>query len=317
MLRMFGLSSQKHIRGTNIADLISPFQRSKATQCLKQVIEDGSVKDVQFTFVPSEGSSFPAEVSAALLRDHKGAPSSIICMTKDISERKHFDDERKRFSNYLERRVAERTAELENALSELESFSYSMSHDLRTPLRSIDGFAQAIIDEYGADLDEQGKDYVDRIRKASQTMATTIDNLIDLSRVTRRSRVNQEVDLSRCARSILTELEDGGKGRVVRTTVMDTPMVFGDQNLLTIAMRHLIENAWKFTDRNPYAKIEFGHEYLEGERVFYIRDNGVGFDMVHVSKLFQPFQRLHPTGDFPGQGVGLAMVKRIVPSPLW
>jgi light-regulated signal transduction histidine kinase (bacteriophytochrome) len=212
----------------------------------------------------------------------------------------------------LERRVRERTDALEGANAELEAFSYSVSHDLRAPLRALDGFSLALLEDYGDRLDADAADYLERIRGASQRMARLIDDLLMLSRVTRRDMTLGEVDLTALARTIGAELAADEPGRKVALTVAENMWVSGDAQLLDVAVRNLLGNAWKFTSRAQNAQVTVGVEDREGERVYYVRDNGAGFDAAYADKLFAPFQRLHGEDEFPGTGIGLATVQRIV-----
>ena len=212
----------------------------------------------------------------------------------------------------LERRVRARTDALEDANAELESFSYSVSHDLRAPLRALDGFSLALLEDYGDRLDGEAADYLGRIRGASQRMARLIDDLLMLSRVTRRGMTWEHVDLSASARAIGEDLAEDEPGRQVTFTVTPKMVVDGDAQLLDVALRNLLGNAWKFTSRTAGAQVDVGMETRGEDRVFFVRDNGAGFDSQYADKLFAPFQRLHGDDEFPGTGIGLATVQRIV-----
>jgi signal transduction histidine kinase len=212
----------------------------------------------------------------------------------------------------LEERVAERTRELEVINKDLEAFSYSVSHDLRAPLRSIDGFSHALLEDYADKLDAQGKDYLNRVRNGSQRMALLIDDILKLSRVSREKMVTGRVDLSALARSVASELQKSQPTRDVGFRIEDGVVVEGDQGLLKIVLDNLLGNAWKFTGRTQKALIEFGSQMMDGTKTYFVRDNGVGFDMAYASKLFTPFQRLHGPGEFPGTGIGLSIVQRVI-----
>ena len=196
---------------------------------------------------------------------------------------------------------------------ELESFSYSVSHDLRAPLRSIDGFSQAIVEDAGPALDEESRGHLDRIRTATRRMGQLIDDLLTLSKVTRAEMKHERVDLSDIAAQIVADLKRLGPGRLVDVTIAPGLTAAGDPQLVRLAMQNLIDNAWKFTGRRPHATIDVGSTKDEdGTSAFYVRDNGAGYDPNFAAKLFGPFQRLHPLAEFPGTGIGLATVKRIV-----
>jgi signal transduction histidine kinase len=207
---------------------------------------------------------------------------------------------------------AELVRDLEHKNRELESFSYAVSHDLRAPLRRIDSFSRAVLESQGARLDEAGQRFLSRVREASQHMSQLIDDVLHLSRVTRADLRDQEVDLSSIASLILTRLQESEPERKVEAKVRPGVLVTGDSQLLKIAMENLLGNAWKFTAREPESRIEFGMMQAGGEATYFVRDNGAGFDMTYTDRLFGPFQRLHPQGEFPGNGIGLATVQRII-----
>jgi len=215
----------------------------------------------------------------------------------------------------LEERNAElheREARLVAANAELDAFAYSVSHDLRAPLRSIDGFSQILLEDYGGVVDDAGKDALRRVRAATQRMGMLIDDLLRLSRVTRAELRIETVDLSELARDVGGDLRRGAPDRVVDLRIADGVVVQGDARLLRVVLENLIGNSWKYTGKVADPRIEFGAGNVDGERVFYVRDNGAGFDMRYVDKLFGVFQRLHAATEFEGTGVGLATVRRII-----
>lgn len=217
-----------------------------------------------------------------------------------------------RLNSELERRVVDRTAQLEAANRELEMFSYSVSHDLRAPLRHIDGFSQALIDEYAAKLNTTGREYLDRLRKSSRRMMDMIDALLELSRHTRGKIVKESVDLSALAQEVGAQLARSQPERQVDFQVAEGVVVRGDARLLRVVLEHLLGNAWKFTEQREDARVEFLTTQMEGRLACAVRDNGAGFDMAYADKLFSPFQRLHAQDEFPGRGIGLAIVRRII-----
>jgi PAS domain S-box-containing protein len=212
----------------------------------------------------------------------------------------------------LERSVAERTVELTAVNRELEAFSYSVSHDLRAPLRALDGFSQVLLEDYAEKIDQQGRDYLGRIRAASQRMSHLIDDLIQLSRVTRSELRRDEVDFSALVSEVAAEIQDREPGRSVEVAIDAGVRVRGDARLLRVALMNLVGNAFKFTRDAPHPRVEVGVTAGAEGRVYHVRDNGAGFDMAYAGKLFQPFQRLHARTEFEGTGIGLATVQRIV-----
>lgn len=212
----------------------------------------------------------------------------------------------------LETRVEERTRELREANQEMEAFSYSVSHDLRAPLRSIEGFSQIILERYEDQVDAQGQDYLRRIRNAVGRMERLIDDILRLSRLSRASMILEEVDLSALAREVVEGLREREPDRTVETTIQPGLSAWADRELLRAILENLIGNGWKFTSKRPDGRVEVGA--LPGDRddLFYVRDNGAGFNPAYAHKLFKPFQRLHSEKMFPGTGIGLALVQRIV-----
>jgi PAS domain S-box-containing protein len=246
------------------------------------------------------------------LLDEAGRPYAVAGISTDITDRKRAEDEVQRLNAELERRVRERTAELEASTDELDAFAYSVSHDLRAPLRSIEGFSQILIEDYADRLDEEGREYLYRVQANVTRMAQLIDDLLDLSRATRTELHRERVDLAALAGEIVAELRDTDPGRIVGVAIGDDLAGLGDPHLVRLVMHNLLANAWKFTSHRESAAIEVGSRTEGGEQVYFVRDNGAGFDMRYAAKLFDPFQRLHATTDFEGSGIGLAIVHRII-----
>lgn len=245
------------------------------------------------------------ERNAELARDHQA-------LRIEVAERHRAEAELRRLNAELEQRVAERTVQLEAANKELEAFCYSVSHDLRAPLRSIAGFSQALLEDWGDKLDEEGKDYLLRVRAAGFRMGLLIDDLLQLSRLTRAEMSRDRVDLSALARAVTAELQRTQPERRVEVIIADGLLAQGDARLLRAALENLLSNAWKFTGKRPEGRIEFGVIEHNARPAYFVRDNGAGFDMTYADKLFRPFQRLHSPIEFEGTGVGLATVQRII-----
>ncbi len=261
-------------------------------------------------YAPTAGYFSAAVVD--LLNDLTEDVSFAMNAHDEAKRRQKAEDDLRQLNEQLEQRVLQRTRELEAANKELESFSYSVSHDLRAPLRSIDGFSQVLLQRYAATLDDTGRDYLGRVRRASQRMGELIDDLLQLSRMTRGPLRRQEVDLSALAVALLQDLQRTTPERQVQLRVQPDLRVFGDPGLLRVVLDNLLGNAWKFTRHRENAEIEFGSRVQENELVYFVRDNGAGFDNAYAKKLFQVFQRLHSERDFEGTGIGLATVQRVI-----
>jgi PAS domain S-box-containing protein len=257
----------------------------------------GSV--VELIALHKDGHEFPVELSVARWDDPSGRFFTLI--VRDITERKRRDEELRAIN-----------AQLEMTNQELETFSYSVSHDLRAPIRSIDGFSAILEQDYGDKLDERGRDCLHRVRAAAQRMYTLIDALLTLSRVTQEEMRRDVIDLSALARSVATELQRTHPDRQVEFVIPPGIIGIGDASLVRVALENLIWNAWKFTSRQPAPRIEFGAVDKSGATVYFVRDNGAGFDMAYADKLFGAFQRLHTAEEFPGTGIGLPTVQRVV-----
>jgi PAS domain S-box-containing protein len=246
-----------------------------------------------------DGREIPVEISLSPLKTEEG----VLALTaiRDITERKQ-----------AEQAIREAMERAETANKELEAFCYAVSHDLRAPLRSIDGFSRIVLEDSASRLDPDAQDNLRRVRAASQRMANLIDDLLKLSRITRADLVREEVDLSGIAREIAADLQQTEPARAVDWRIADGSTTQGDPRLLRAALENLLGNAWKFTAKRDRAAIEFGVEQQNGARVCFVRDNGAGFDMAYVHKLFGAFQRLHSAREFEGSGIGLATVQRII-----
>jgi PAS domain S-box-containing protein len=246
------------------------------------------------------------------LTDRRGRSYAVCGISTDITERKLAEEEVRRLNDELEVRVRRRTAELEASTRELDAFAYSVSHDLRAPLRSIEGFSQVLIEDFAADLADEAQRYLARIQANVSRMAQMIDDLLHLSRATRSQLSREHTDLTEMAREAIAELAAQHPGRRVTADIPDGLVARADPHLVRLVLENLIGNAWKFTAHIDNAVIRLGVERDGGVDVFSVADNGAGFDMTYAHKMFDPFQRLHSAAEFEGTGIGLAIVARIV-----
>jgi PAS domain S-box-containing protein len=268
----------------------------------KQVFEnrirdrDGAEHIVQVNYIPRFNST--------------GKVQEIYVLVTDITEHQRAREEIRHLNLDLEERVRERTTQLEATNRELEAFCYSVSHDLRAPLRAVRGFTEMLLEHYGGQLDVRGQDFLSRVRDASSKMNELVEDLLRLSRVTRGEVRDQDIDLSAIAEEIAAEMKKE-EPRAVEMVIAPDLRAHGDERLVRVVLDNLLRNAWKFTSRCANARIEFGQTH-DANAALFVRDNGVGFDMAYAGRLFGVFQRLHSAGEFPGSGVGLAIVQRVV-----
>lgn len=271
-----------------------------------------SIREGEFEVRTKDGGRRFWDFSSAPVGRLPDGRRLVTTMAMDVTARRHAEEELRAHREHLEELVRARTAELENAILELESFSYSVAHDLRAPLRAMDGYGAMLLEEHAGQLDEEGRRYLDRIRKAAGRMGHLIDGLLNLARISRRELVEAPVDLTALSCSIAAERRALEPERDVTVRVAEGMTAVGDPRLLQVVLENLIDNAFKFTSTRPSALVEVGCAERAGETVFFVSDDGVGFDMAYARKLFTPFQRLHAVDEFPGTGIGLATVQRIV-----
>ena len=236
----------------------------------------------------------------------------MVFVARDVTERKRAQDEIRRLNAELEARVVSRTEQRDAATRELEAFAYSVSHDVRTPLRTIDGFSAAVMEDEAKRLSPDGIAALGRVRSAAQTLARLLDDLMGLSHVSRRELTRQLVDLTELAEEVGEETAADHASRTVMLRVAPGLTAHADPGMVRLILRELLGNAWKFTGPVALAHVEVGALDLEDERAFFVRDDGVGFDLSRSDHLFGPFQRMHPEDDFSGDGIGLATVQRLV-----
>jgi PAS domain S-box-containing protein len=246
------------------------------------------------------------------LLDSAGKPYAVCGISTDITARKRAEEQVRQLNAELEQRVRDRTAELETAVRELDAFAYSVSHDLRAPLRSLHGFSEILLEDYADGFDSAGREYLQRIQANVARMGQLIDDLLRLSRATRIELKRERVDIGAQASEIIAGLRYAEPGRRAEVMIADGLMTTGDSNLIRLALENLLANAWKFTSKCEQSIISMGVVHRPGGQAFFIRDNGAGFDMRYAEKLFDPFQRLHPAAEFEGTGIGLAIVDRIL-----
>jgi PAS domain S-box-containing protein len=288
-----GLSDPSQVVGKTDFDFFPHAQRSYDDE--QEIIRSGNpLVDFEERVVWPDGHETWVSTTKVPLRNTENKIIGTMGISRDITDRKRNEEA------------------LQKARDELEAFSYSVSHDLRAPLRGIDGWSLALLEDYGTQLDEQGQEYIKRVRSEAQHMGELIDDMLQLSRITRAEMHTERVDLSALARSIVARLQESERDRKVEFIVQNDVSATGDAHLLDVVLTNLLGNAFKFTGKVSDARIEFGMMDINNERVFFVRDNGAGFDMAYAKKLFGVFQRMHKASEFPGTGIGLATVQRII-----
>jgi PAS domain S-box-containing protein len=306
--RIKGYSS-KEIMGQHFSKFYLPedIAQGKPARELRIAEEKWRFEDEGWR-VRKDGSRFWASVIITALKDKSGNLRGFGKVTRDISNRKKADEE----VEQQRQELAQKNAELLLANKEMESFSYSVSHDLRTPLRTIDGFSHALLEDCADKLDTESKSHLNRIRAATQRMGALIDDLLSLSRLSRTQLRAQVLDISALATSVGNELQKSSPERHIDLRILEGLRTTADAGLLRVVLENLLSNAWKFTSKKPSAHIEFGQTQVNGCKAFFVRDDGAGFDPAYAGRLFGAFQRLHGMSEFEGTGVGLATVQRII-----
>jgi len=314
------LYTEAEITGQHVSIFYSIEDREKGVpeQAMRRAEEQGYDETAGWR-VRKDGSCFWAEVRLTAIYDAQAHVIGFGKVVDDVTEPRRIAEAIGQINTHLEQRVSERTAELATANvqlralnQELEAFAYSVSHDLRTPLRAISGFSDILKTSYGDGLDARGRHYLDRIHLATVNMGQLIDDLLALSRLTRADIRTGPVDITALAHTAAAALQQSDPARVVTWEIMDGLLAYGDGSLLQVVLDNLLGNAWKFTSKKAAARIEVGARNEAEETVFFVRDDGAGFDMAYADKLFGAFQRLHTVREFAGTGIGLATVQRII-----
>ncbi len=308
LARMLGFDDPAELAGQSYTTFVHPDEVALARVAAERVIETGAERGER-RYLRSDGAIVYTLYANTLVCDADAQPLVFFAQLEDITDRKLAEAEVFRLNAELERRVLQRTAELRAANQELEGFAYSLAHDLRAPVRAINGFGAALSENHGDELGGQGQETLDRIRRASAKMGELIDAMLLLAELTRRELSITGVDLSAVAREISEELRARDPARRVEFVIPDRLETVGDQRLVRVLMHNLLENAWKYSSLREHARIEV---MRAGTGVFAVADDGVGFNMAFADMLFKPFTRLHREDEFPGIGVGLTTVERIV-----
>jgi PAS domain S-box-containing protein len=307
-----GFAPEHAICPADVARIRHPEDSDLMNEEIRRSLEDKADLNMEYRYIWPDGSVHWIASTGRAVYSDDGEPIGLIGVTRDVTERKLVEKQIRELNADLERRVQERTVQLEAANHELEAFSYSVSHDLRAPLRSIDGFSQALTEDCYDSLSDTGRDYLQRVRAASQHMAALIDDLLGLARVTRSDVLRETVDVSTLASVLCDELKAANPKREVETVIAQGLCADADARLLRIVLQNLLGNAWKYSAKHASAKIEVGQTEHNGENCIFVRDDGSGFNMAYADKLFAPFQRLHSPREFEGTGIGLATVQRIL-----
>jgi PAS domain S-box-containing protein len=314
MYRLFDVGPEEF--DGNFAPLVEarvhPDDRDLLLKTIAAVVETGAPIPAEYRVVHRDGSVHILHGEGRVDGGDDVSGPTMFGYYQDVTEQRRVEAEILRLNDELEAKVMDRTAQLEATNKELEAFAYSVSHDLRAPLRAIDGFSQIVMEDAADKLSEADVEHLQRVRAGAQRMATLIDELLGLSRISRKDLLVEEVDVSALATSVLDELREAQPERQVETVVAPGMRAEADTVLLRVILVNLLSNAWKFTGRHETARIEVGVTDADGERAFYVRDDGAGFDAQYATHLFGAFQRMHAAGLFEGDGIGLATVQRLV-----
>jgi PAS domain S-box-containing protein len=308
--QLYGLAA-KHVIGKTDTQLFEAARAAQHAEAEREALSASNSVERE-EIIDRAGKRSIYAIARFALRDHDGECYGVCGIATDVSDRKKTADSLRELAVTLERRVARRTNELSQLNRELEAFAYSVSHDLRAPLTAVNGFAELLLREHGPKLDQSGNRYINRIRDGSVRMAGLIQDLLGLSRVTQQSIERVPTDLAPIVEIALKTLREGDVTRSVSAIVPKTLPANGDPKLLALALNNLLANAWKYTSKTTDARIEVGSVEHGGEVVYFVKDNGAGFNSEYADRLFRPFVRLHSESEFPGTGIGLATVARII-----
>jgi len=309
--RISGFSANQFVEDQHFwVSRLLPEDSERVLEEYKTIYSTGTIA-IEYLWQCADGTYRWFRDQAVLIRDEQGNPKEVIGTWRDITERKQVEEEIRKLNEELEQRVLQRTAQLEAANKELEAFSYSVSHDLRAPLRAIDGFSRILLEEYGDKYDAEGKRLLNIIRSNTQKMGKLIDDLLALSRLGRKEIEVLDIDADELVKGLFDELGLDSQKRKVHFNIKPLPPARGDLGMIHQVFANLLLNAIKFTTPKETAVVEVGGYTEDSTSVYYVKDNGVGFDMQYANKLFGVFQRLH-TEEFEGTGIGLAIVQRIL-----
>jgi PAS domain S-box-containing protein len=295
-----------------ILRLLDEEQRTSLDHSINKLIENPESESFSCLLVSRNGDEFPIDVTASKIKNEKGNVLGAVFVLHDMSERKLAEKEIEQLNEQLERRVTERTAQLETANRDLEAFSYSVSHDLRAPLRAIDGFSRILTEDHSAELKEEGRRVLDVIRRNTRKMNRLIDDLLAFCRYGRRESTPSEINMTELAESVLEELRSESDNQKCNVEIEKLPNAVGDESMIKQVFANLLSNALKFSRKKENSVIHVGSRPSRQETVYYVQDTGIGFDMKYASNLFGVFQRMHSSEEYEGTGVGLAIVKKII-----
>ncbi len=310
---IFGVSPEKFTPGfEKHMEFIPGKGRKQYRETVEKALKKKGPFEYGFELMAGDNTKKYVWVQGDVKMDDRGSPVGLWGTVQDITEKKKVEKELEKHKHHLEELVDQKTRQLKAANKELEAFSFSVSHDLRAPLRSMEGFSQILLSKYSDKINSEVRDYLNRIRNSSRQMSQLIDDLLQLARITRKEVKKEKVNLSKLAKEEISRIRQQDKRRKADISIQEQVFAFGDRTLIRIALYNLLDNAWKFTGPRETACIEFGSSDGGQDEIYFVKDNGVGFDEKYKGKLFGAFQRLHSESEFPGTGIGLATVQRII-----